>query len=46
MRLATLHVFVGDTKILAVLQVIAVLTMTVGNITAIVQDNMKAAPAY
>ena len=46
LRLAAMHVFLGDPKIILVLQVVAVLTMTVGNITAIVQDNMKRLIAY
>jgi len=46
LRLACLHLFMSDEKIIHVLQVIAILTMTVGNITAIVQENIKRMLAY
>jgi NADH-quinone oxidoreductase subunit N len=46
LRLALLHLFRLDETLLIVLQVIAVLTMTVGNITAIVQENIKRVIAY
>jgi NADH-quinone oxidoreductase subunit N len=46
LRLAMTHLFMSDPKIISILQVIAVLTMTVGNITAIVQENMKRLVAY
>jgi NADH-quinone oxidoreductase subunit N len=46
LRLAMTHVFLSEPKIISILQVIAVLTMTVGNITAIVQENIKRMIAY
>jgi NADH-quinone oxidoreductase subunit N len=46
LRIAMTHVFVSTPKIISVLQVIAVLTMTVGNVTAIVQENIKRMIAY
>ncbi|MDZ4677330.1 MAG: NADH-quinone oxidoreductase subunit N [Oligoflexia bacterium] len=46
LRLAVLHVFEADEKLLLILQVIAVATMTIGNITAIVQENIKRLIAY
>lgn len=46
LRLAATHLFMSNPKIISILQVIAVLTMTVGNVTAIVQENMKRMVAY
>jgi NADH-quinone oxidoreductase subunit N len=46
LRLAVLHVFEADEKLLFILAVVAVFTMTVGNITAIVQENIKRLIAY
>jgi len=46
LRLAAMHVFLSAPKFISILQIVAVLTMTVGNITAIVQDNMKRLLAY
>jgi NADH-quinone oxidoreductase subunit N len=46
LRIATLQIFQADPVIINVLQVIAILTMTVGNISAIVQDNIKRLIAY
>ncbi|CAM6000332.1 unnamed protein product [Sphagnum balticum] len=46
LRLAMTHIFMAEPKMIAALQIIAVLTMTVGNITAIVQENIKRMIAY
>lgn len=46
LRMATLKIFAGDDSLLLVLQVLAVLTMTVGNVTALVQENVKRMLAY
>jgi NADH-quinone oxidoreductase subunit N len=46
LRIAMTHVFVSSRKVISMLQIIAVLTMTVGNITAIVQENIKRMVAY
>jgi NADH-quinone oxidoreductase subunit N len=46
LRLAVLHIFKTDPAFISILQVVAVLTMTIGNITAIVQENIKRVIAY
>jgi NADH-quinone oxidoreductase subunit N len=46
LRLACTHLFLANDKIISVLQIVAILTMTVGNVTAIVQDNLKRLIAY
>ena len=46
LRLAVLHVFRGSATLINILEVVAVLTMTIGNITAIVQENIKRLLAY
>ncbi len=46
LRLASLHILSGNGSLIVVLQVLAVLTMTFGNITAIMQDNIKRLLAY
>jgi len=46
LRLAMTHLFISAPKIISTLQIIAVLTMTVGNVTAIVQENIKRLLAY
>ena len=46
LRLACTHLFFANEKIINALQIIAILTMTVGNVTAIVQDNLKRLIAY
>lgn len=46
LRLSALGLFNISPKMISVLQVLAIMTMTIGNITAIVQDNIKRLIAY
>lgn len=45
-RFAEMGLFSGDSRIISALQVLAVLTMTFGNVTALVQENIKRMVAY
>jgi NADH-quinone oxidoreductase subunit N len=45
-RLASEKFFAGNSQLIMILQIMAVATMTVGNITALVQDNIKRIIAY